>query len=72
MVSSANAQKKRVTSGKKNDNNVTKRGMINDPSAERRAGKLSVGPILLGFFFIVIVGSSLLQVLRTASSGSDR
>ena len=24
---------------------------------QRRAGKLSVGPILLGFFFIVIVGS---------------
>jgi hypothetical protein len=25
---------------------------------QRRSGKLSVGPILLGFFFVVIVGSS--------------
>jgi len=43
-------------------NNVTKRGLVTDPAAERRAGKLSTGPILLGFFFIVIVGSCARQL----------
>lgn len=84
QVSSSNAQKRRINSDKKMQNNITKRGLVGDPSAEvrtharsiayassppprlltlcwllvqRRAGKLSVGPILLGFFFVVIVGS---------------
>ena len=37
-------------------------------SPQRRKDKLSVGPALLGFFVFVIVGSSLLQVIRTAGS----
>ena len=36
---------------------------------QRRAGKLSVGPILLGFFFIVIVGSCA-RALSSNASGS--
>jgi len=68
MVSSANAQKRRLQADEKMKQNVNKRGMVGDPAAERRSGKLSVGPILLGFFFVVIVGSSLLQIIRTAGS----
>ena len=70
MVSASAAQKRRVNSVNKMNGNVTKRGLVPDPAADRRAGKLSVGPILLGFFLFVIVGSSLLQVIRTA--GSER
>jgi hypothetical protein len=29
----------------------------------------SVGPILLGFFLFVLVGSSVIQILRTAQLG---
>lgn len=36
-VSSANAQKRRVASGNKNDSNVTKRGLVDDPAAAVRA-----------------------------------
>ena len=32
-------------------------------------GKLSAGPLLLGFFFVVIVGSTLLEII---SKGSRR
>ena len=88
QVSAANAQKRRLASDQKMQNNVTRRGLVPDnaaqvclpggalshhPSVEpsltdyvtvmcpqRRAGKLSAGPILLGFFFVVILGSSAL------------
>jgi len=72
MVTASAAQKKRLAADKKMMENVTKRGMVPDAYTERRQGKLSVGPILLGFFVIVIVGSSLLQVIRQAGSGGDR
>jgi hypothetical protein len=91
QVTASAAQKRRVVSAKRNDDNVKRRGLVDDPAAEvssailthhtpqskqdhhqpgltrstlplllcaqRRAGKLSVGPILLGFFLFVIVGS---------------
>ena len=96
QVSSSNAQKRRINSDKKMQNNITKRGMVPDPAAEvrahacpsacaslppprpltlcwlfvqRRAGKLSVGPILLGFFFVVIVGSCAHDAREPHSTG---
>jgi hypothetical protein len=68
MVSASAAQKKRVTADKKMQSNVTKRGLVTDPSVERREGKLGVGPMMIAFFLFVVVGSSLLQVVRSASS----
>lgn len=69
QVTAANAHKRRITADKKTASNVNKRGMVPDPAAERRMGKLSAGPLLLGFFFVVIVGSTLLEII---SKGSRR
>jgi len=66
------AQKKRTAADKKMMDNVTKRGTVPDMAVERRKGKLSTGPILIAFFTIVLVGSTLLQIFNKASSGSDR
>ena len=35
----------------------------------RRESGTTVGPILLGFFLFVVVGSAILQIIRTASTG---
>ncbi|XP_076916302.1 uncharacterized protein LOC143575955 [Bidens hawaiensis] len=47
------------------DKNIIRRGSV------PRKGKSSypVGPILLGFFVFVVIGSSLFQIIRTAKSG---
>ena len=34
---------------------------------QRRKNKLPLGPIAIGFFLFVVIGSSLLQVINTAS-----
>lgn len=68
QVSAANAQKRRNASDKKMMANVNKRGLVPDMAEERRKGKLSVGPLLLGFFVFVIIGSSLLQVIQSAGA----
>ncbi|XP_031273545.1 stress-associated endoplasmic reticulum protein 2-like [Pistacia vera] len=48
--------------------NITKRGSV--PEASVKKGKdYPVGPILLGFFVFVVVGSSLFQIIRTALHG---
>jgi hypothetical protein len=40
-----------------------------DPGSAKKK-EFSVGPVMLGFFVFVVVGSSVLQVLKSASSGS--
>eukprot|EP00310_Coccolithus_braarudii_P012261 CAMPEP_0183350814 /NCGR_PEP_ID=MMETSP0164_2-20130417/21055_1 /TAXON_ID=221442 /ORGANISM="Coccolithus pelagicus ssp braarudi, Strain PLY182g" /LENGTH=70 /DNA_ID=CAMNT_0025522813 /DNA_START=21 /DNA_END=233 /DNA_ORIENTATION=+ len=70
MVTAAVAQKRRTTSDKKVASHVTRRGMVPDNFVERRKGKTSLGPLLLGFFMVVIVGSSLLQIINSASRKS--
>ncbi|KAI5600850.1 hypothetical protein POPTR_001G057150v4 [Populus trichocarpa] len=47
--------------------NFTKRGAV--PETTMKKGKdYTVGPVLLGFFIFVVIGSSLFQIIRTATS----
>ncbi|XP_039056287.1 probable stress-associated endoplasmic reticulum protein [Hibiscus syriacus] len=48
--------------------NITKRGAV--PEMTTKKGKdYPVGPVLLGFIVFVVIGSSLFQIIRTATSG---
>ncbi|KAK3443349.1 hypothetical protein EUGRSUZ_B03504, partial [Eucalyptus grandis] len=50
------------------EKNITKRGAVPETTAKK--GKdYPVGPILLGFFVFVVIGSSLFQIIRTATTG---
>ncbi|PPS13153.1 hypothetical protein GOBAR_AA07493 [Gossypium barbadense] len=50
------------------EKNITKRGAV--PETSTKKGKdYPVGPMLLGFFVFVVIGSSLFQIMRTATSG---
>lgn len=50
------------------EKNILKRGAVPETTAKK--GKdYPVGPILLGFFIFVVIGSSLFQIIRTATSG---
>ncbi|XP_022714452.1 probable stress-associated endoplasmic reticulum protein [Durio zibethinus] len=46
--------------------NITKKGSVE--SSTKKGYGYPVGPILLGFFVFVVVGSSLFQIIRTATS----
>jgi len=48
--------------------NVTKRGKV-APAVDKRDMASSVSPLLLGFFFFVLVGSSVFQIIRNAQGG---
>ncbi|XP_073020431.1 uncharacterized protein [Primulina huaijiensis] len=50
------------------DKNITKRGAVYETST-KKGNNYPVGPILLGFFIFVVIGSSLFQIIRTATSG---
>ncbi|KAJ6945639.1 hypothetical protein NC651_000641 [Populus alba x Populus x berolinensis] len=50
------------------DKKVTKRGAVGETST-RKGKDYPVGPLLLGFFIFVVIGSSLFQIIRTATSG---
>ncbi|CAN6219382.1 unnamed protein product, partial [Urochloa humidicola] len=47
------------------EKNITKRGAV--PETIKKGDDYPLGPILLGFFVFVVVGSSLFQIIRTAS-----
>ena len=47
--------------------NIHRRGAVDAGTTKKK--DFSVGPVMLGFFVFVVVGSSILQVLRSASSG---
>ncbi|KAI3763467.1 hypothetical protein L2E82_13347 [Cichorium intybus] len=50
------------------DKNIVRRGSV--PQTFAKKGKnYPVGPVMLGFFVFVVVGSSLFQIIRTATSG---
>ncbi|KAJ4704075.1 stress-associated endoplasmic reticulum protein 2-like [Melia azedarach] len=49
--------------------NITRRGSVPETSV-KKGYDYPVGPILLGFIVFVVVGSSLFQIIRTATSGS--
>lgn len=59
---------KRVTVSKteKYHKNIDKRGKVPKSSA-RSKNPFTVGPIMLAFFLFVVVGSALLQIIRTAT-----
>ncbi|GAB2220389.1 hypothetical protein Drorol1_Dr00008038 [Drosera rotundifolia] len=50
------------------EKNVTKRGIVPESTA-KKGSDYPVGPIVLGFFVFVVIGSSLFQIIRTATSG---
>lgn len=37
---------------------------------KEKKGKLTVGPVLLGFFVFLVLGSTIVQILRTAIYGN--
>ncbi|KAG5249690.1 hypothetical protein OIU76_003651 [Salix suchowensis] len=50
------------------DKNISRRGAVTETSTKK--GKdYPVGPLLLGFFIFVVIGSSLFQIIRTATDG---
>ncbi|GBF97160.1 hypothetical protein Rsub_10347 [Raphidocelis subcapitata] len=59
---------KRVTNAKsgKFHQLVHKRGHV---EVEKKTEKSTVNKLMLGFFLFVVVGSALLQIIRTATSG---
>ncbi|XP_020092604.1 probable stress-associated endoplasmic reticulum protein [Ananas comosus] len=48
--------------------NIMKRGSVPETSV-KKGYDYPVGPIVLGFFIFVVIGSSLFQIIRTATSG---
>ncbi|KAI4382531.1 hypothetical protein MLD38_008484 [Melastoma candidum] len=50
------------------EKNITKRGAVPETTA-KKSKDYPVGPVLLGFFVFVVIGSSLFQIIRTATSG---
>ncbi|XP_020592053.1 stress-associated endoplasmic reticulum protein 2-like [Phalaenopsis equestris] len=48
--------------------NITKRGSVPE-TAVKKGSDYPVGPIVIGFFVFVVIGSSLFQIIRTATSG---
>jgi hypothetical protein len=46
--------------------NIHKRGAVGAGSLKKK--DYAVGPVMLGFFVFVVIGSSLLQIIRTAST----
>ncbi|PRQ28536.1 putative stress-associated endoplasmic reticulum protein [Rosa chinensis] len=57
---------RRLTSRKveRFDKKITKRGAVPQKTA-KRGRDYPVGPILLGFFIFVVIGSSLFQIIRS-------
>ncbi|XP_030533442.1 stress-associated endoplasmic reticulum protein 2-like [Rhodamnia argentea] len=47
--------------------NITRRGTVPETSS-KKGYDYPVGRIVLGFFVFVVVGSSLFQIIRTATS----
>ena len=45
--------------------NIDKRGNVS--GGKKRESGLRVGPIMLGFFLFVVVGSAILQIIKSAS-----
>ncbi|KAG2440326.1 hypothetical protein HXX76_004431 [Chlamydomonas incerta] len=60
---------KRVANAKsgKFHKGVHKRGLV-DEAKQKKASKLPVGPLMLGFFIFVVIGSAVLQIIRTATN----
>jgi len=62
---------KRVANAKNRNfhQNVLKRGAVEKETVKKQKTQIPVGPVMLGFFLFVVVGSALLQIIRTATTG---
>jgi len=47
------------------EQNVHKRGLVNADGSKKKESTLPVGPVVLGLFVFVVVGSALLQIFKT-------
>lgn len=47
--------------------NIDRRGNV-PTSLTKKEDKFPIGPVLLGFFLFVVVGSAIFQILNTATS----
>ena len=56
-------------SNNKYSKNIHKRGLVDIHAKEKSKYGFSVGPVMLGFFIFVVIGSSLLQIIKTPTSG---
>eukprot|EP00740_Mantoniella_antarctica_P003118 CAMPEP_0181361820 /NCGR_PEP_ID=MMETSP1106-20121128/7576_1 /TAXON_ID=81844 /ORGANISM="Mantoniella antarctica, Strain SL-175" /LENGTH=72 /DNA_ID=CAMNT_0023475531 /DNA_START=98 /DNA_END=316 /DNA_ORIENTATION=- len=52
--------------------NIHKRGLVDINAKENSKYGFSVGPVMLGFFIFVVVGSSLLQIIQSAGRGGPQ
>uniref|UniRef100_A0A5B6ZS09 Putative stress-associated endoplasmic reticulum protein 2-like n=1 Tax=Davidia involucrata TaxID=16924 RepID=A0A5B6ZS09_DAVIN len=50
------------------EKNIKKRGAVPETTT-KKGTSYPVGPVVLGFFIFVVIGSSLFQIIRTATSG---
>ncbi|XP_059629229.1 uncharacterized protein LOC132271773 [Cornus florida] len=50
------------------EKNIKKRGAVPETTT-KKGNSYPVGPLVLGFFMFVVIGSSLFQIIRTATSG---
>ncbi|KAI5061849.1 hypothetical protein GOP47_0022388 [Adiantum capillus-veneris] len=48
--------------------NIHRRGAVPETSV-KKGSNYPVGPAVLGLFVFIVIGSALLQIIRTASSG---
>jgi|TARA_B110000977_G_scaffold63270_1_gene86025 hypothetical protein len=71
---SQKAVSKRVmnASNNKYSKNIHKRGLVDIHAKANAKSGFSVGPVMLGFFIFVVIGSSLLQIIKTATSGGPQ
>jgi len=65
LLGSTEMRKQKLKNDKFQEN-INKRGQVSS-SLQKRDDSSPVGPIVLGFFLFVVVGSALLQVLRAAT-----
>eukprot|EP00331_Platyophrya_macrostoma_P022071 CAMPEP_0176442196 /NCGR_PEP_ID=MMETSP0127-20121128/21666_1 /TAXON_ID=938130 /ORGANISM="Platyophrya macrostoma, Strain WH" /LENGTH=66 /DNA_ID=CAMNT_0017827153 /DNA_START=53 /DNA_END=253 /DNA_ORIENTATION=+ len=63
----ANDQTMRIKS-QIHDQNINKRGKV-AKSLTKKEEKFAVGPVLLGVFLFVVVGSAIFQMLNAATQG---
>ncbi|GFQ08522.1 stress-associated endoplasmic reticulum protein 2 [Phtheirospermum japonicum] len=50
------------------EKNINKRGAIGE-TTKKKGSSYPVGPLVIRFFIFVVIGSSLFQIIRTATSG---
>ncbi|THU62183.1 hypothetical protein C4D60_Mb01t02430 [Musa balbisiana] len=70
MLSRSTTTSRRLADRKiqKFQKNITKRGSVPETTV-KKGNDYPVGPVVLGFFVFVVIGSSLFQIIRTATSG---